>query len=102
MVALGQNILLLLCLICVISFLQGPTHVDAVIGPDGNPVYAKLNLKPGPTHKPGLGTLYTPVRGMGRPPDPKRNLKPPPPRPPHGRPAPPTRWQSLGIKPSGK
>lgn len=110
---LDVNILFLLGLVCIIALLQGPTHVDAVIANNGEPIYAKLNLKPGPKHNPGPGTLYAPVKGMGKPPvpsrllkpgppDPKRHLKPPPGLPPRGRPAPPPRVQSLGIKPSGK
>ncbi|XP_037525228.1 uncharacterized protein LOC119402180 [Rhipicephalus sanguineus] len=110
---LDVNILFLLGLVCIIALLQGPTHVEAVIGKNGEPVYASLNLKPGPPHKPGPGTLYTPIKDMKKPavpsrllkpgpPNPNRHLKPPPARPPHGRPAPPPRVQSLGIKPSGK
>uniref|UniRef100_A0A224YHY3 Uncharacterized protein n=1 Tax=Rhipicephalus zambeziensis TaxID=60191 RepID=A0A224YHY3_9ACAR len=112
---LNQNIIFFLGSICIILLLQGPADVDAVIGKNGEPIYATLQLKPGPPHKPKPGTFYAPLKGIQRPPRPSTLLKPAPPDPrrdlkpgvrkplvpPHNRPLPPTRGVSLG-KPSGK
>ncbi|KAL1444827.1 hypothetical protein MTO96_029442, partial [Rhipicephalus appendiculatus] len=50
--------------------------VDAVIGKNGEPIYARLQLKPGPPHKPGPGTFYAPLKDIRRPPRPSTLLKP--------------------------
>ncbi|KAL1442668.1 hypothetical protein MTO96_046304, partial [Rhipicephalus appendiculatus] len=41
-----------------------------------NPIYATLQLKPGPPHKPRPGTFYAPLKDIRRPPRPSTLLKP--------------------------